>query len=437
MDQLIQRQSSSLIVTIEEEALEPCFTKLKPNWIEFLRQYKPLGVVFYSRHFKNKLQAKRMIDNIVEILGQNCFLAVDQEGGRVQRLYLANENEWYNCPSAEELANKFVRISQQDGEENAKKQIIAEYSIMFREMSELGLNMVFGPNCDLNFYSDTENYKQCELYRKILSKAKEELNEEEKEIFLEASLFNDFTNFYFIKMRKLIKKQEDIIMNEKKWLDIQVKAKDLSLLDKFQNLLPYSSYINVIGTRSYGRDPELVAKMAQIYIETAELYRIICVPKHILGHGRPLSDTHIDEAYTDATEEELLSSDLIPYIRLHQKDNLFLPFAMVSHVIYKSIGPINIGVQSQKVMNLFEKTVKKKIIFISDDLKMAGAKIYFDKNISNQDFPQKKCDILLSGNHLPLEETKNIAENNVLGKDLLKRLEEIWEFIQKIRKNRQ
>ena len=432
MEQSIHR--SALIVTIEEGGFEPCLTILKPSWIEFLKHYRPLGVVFFTRHFKNKLQAKKMIDHIKEIVGEDCFFAVDQEGGRVQRLNKANEKEWYYCPSAEELGNKFISICQKDGEENAKKHVMAEYAKMFEEMSELGINMTFAPNCDINFYSDTEKYKQCELYKKLSVKKEQDLKEEEKEIFLEASLFSNFTNYYYHHKKKDICNQEDSIVNEKNWADIQKKAKDLNLLEKFQNLLPFSSYINVIGTRSYGKYPEIVAKMAEIYIETAQSYGIICVPKHILGHGRPLADSHVDEAYTDATEEELISTDLIPYIRLYDKENIFLPFAMVSHVVYRSIDPINISIQSKKVMDFFEKAIGKNVIFISDDLNMAGAKKFSECNLSNQDFPKKKCDILLSGNLIPLKKTKDCAVNNVLGKELLTRLEKVWDFMRKIKK---
>ena len=433
MEESIQR--SALLVTIEEDGFESCSTILKPNWIEFLSKFRPLGVVFFSRHFKNKIQAKKMIENIKGILGEYCFFAVDQEGGRVQRLNRANENEWYFCSSAEELAIKYVKICQEDGAENAKKQVMIEYSKMFKEMNELGLNMTFAPNCDINFYSETENYKQCDLYRKLWLKKKEELKEEEKQDFFEASLFFDFTNYYYKQRKKNNCNKEDSLINEKNWIDIQAKANDLHLLEKFQILLPFLNYINVIGSRSYGRDPELVAKMTQIYIDTAQLYGIMCVPKHILGHGRPLADSHIEEAYTDATVDELLSVDLIPYIRLFENKNNFLPFVMVSHVIYKTIDPINIAIQSKKVMDFFEKAVGKNIIFISDDLRMAGARRFFDSNFSNQDFPQKNCDILLSGNFLPLKETKECAENNILEKELFMRLKIVWEYMQKIRKN--
>ncbi len=88
---------------------------------------------------------------------------------------------------------------------------------------------------------------------------------------------------------------------------------------------------------------------------------------------------------------------------------------MVSHVIYKSIDLVNLGSLSKNVKDLFEKSVHRKVLFISDDMAIKGADNY-SVIVSNPGaHSQKECDIILSGNRLSLEKTQKYAEDNIAG----------------------
>lgn len=52
----------------------------------FLRDANPWGIILFSRNIENPEQVKRLTSDIREVLGRNCLIFVDQEGGRVQRL---------------------------------------------------------------------------------------------------------------------------------------------------------------------------------------------------------------------------------------------------------------------------------------------------------------------------------------------------------------
>jgi|TARA_B110000967_G_C18767304_1_gene501097 beta-N-acetylhexosaminidase len=63
-------------------------TKLLKKEEIFLRKYKPWGVILFSRNIKSIIQTKKLTDEIRKILkDKNYPILLDQEGGRVNRLY--------------------------------------------------------------------------------------------------------------------------------------------------------------------------------------------------------------------------------------------------------------------------------------------------------------------------------------------------------------
>ena len=54
---------------------------------KFLQQYKPWGVILFSRNITSLEQAKKLTDQIKKIFKDNNYpILIDQEGGRVNRL---------------------------------------------------------------------------------------------------------------------------------------------------------------------------------------------------------------------------------------------------------------------------------------------------------------------------------------------------------------
>ncbi len=61
--------------------------QLSKNEIDFLKRYKPWGVILFLRNIKSIKQAKSLTDNIRKIFkDKNYPILIDQEGGRVNRL---------------------------------------------------------------------------------------------------------------------------------------------------------------------------------------------------------------------------------------------------------------------------------------------------------------------------------------------------------------
>ena len=69
----------------------------------------------------------------------------------------------------------------------------------------------------------------------------------------------------------------------------------------------------VVKYRSFGSDPELVARMAAAELKGLNDQGIIGMYKHFPGHGGTTADSHEGYAYVDDTLEELKSGAFIPF----------------------------------------------------------------------------------------------------------------------------
>ena len=111
---------------------------------------------------------------------------------------------------------------------------------------------------------------------------------------------------------------------------------------------------------------------------------VLPVMKHIPGHGRAFSDSHLELPRVDAPLGELRRHDFAPFKALAD-----LPMAMTAHVVYSAIDPAAPATTSRKVVG---EIVRGEIGFdgllISDDTSM--------KALSG-DFPDKAAAILAAG----------------------------------------
>jgi beta-N-acetylhexosaminidase len=71
----------------------------------------------------------------------------------------------------------------------------------------------------------------------------------------------------------------------------------------------------IINTRSFGEDPELVARLGAAFIRGARAGGLLTTGKHFPGHGDTRSDSHIDLPTISATRERLMKVELVPFRR--------------------------------------------------------------------------------------------------------------------------
>ena len=72
----------------------------------------------------------------------------------------------------------------------------------------------------------------------------------------------------------------------------------------------------VIGTRSFGTDPERVAHLASMYARGQQSQGVMAVAKHFPGHGDTDKDSHLELPVINHTRAYMDSVDLVPFRRL-------------------------------------------------------------------------------------------------------------------------
>jgi beta-N-acetylhexosaminidase len=122
---------------------------------------------------------------------------------------------------------------------------------------------------------------------------------------------------------------------------------------------------DIIGDRALGSDPMQVAALGRAVIDGLREGGVVGVVKHMPGHGRSLSDSHLELPVVDASEEEL-ERDITPFHTLRNA-----PMGMTAHVVYTAWDDENCASLSKTVI---ETIIRGRIGFtgllMSDDLGM-------------------------------------------------------------------
>ncbi|MBN1686321.1 MAG: glycoside hydrolase family 3 protein [Spirochaetales bacterium] len=195
--------------TDEGEPLTELTDSLKSD----LEELAPGGVVFYGANLKNPEQVREFAASITELLRVPPFLAIDHEGGSVNRLDDSGQIKATDLPPAAAVGKT--------GDPELAHRIGL---VMGRELSSLGLNMNFAPVADLVTSADS-----------------------------------------------------------------------------------------VIGSRSYGSDPALVADMVRMMVAGLQETGVCSVIKHFPGHGGSTGDTHAGAVFLDKNLDELFAYELVPF----------------------------------------------------------------------------------------------------------------------------
>ena len=248
-------------------------TKLSPKEKNFLRKYKPWGVILFTRNIKNIQQTQKLTSEIRKIFNDKRYpILIDQEGGKVNRLK--------NLISFDNLTSEF-----------------------------------FGKKFIKNFLEFSMYY----------------------------NLFIDKTSY----LLRLI----GVNINTCPVLDLKIKGSS-----------------NIIGDRSFSRNPKIVSKIGDMCINLFHKNKIGTVIKHIPGHGLAKVDSHYFTPVVKKTLKYLIKYDFVPF---KNKKSLF---AMTAHIIFNKIDKKNTVTQSKKLIQMIRKKIGFKNILISDDLSMKSLK---------------------------------------------------------------
>ena len=282
-------------------------TQLSKKEKNFLKKYKPWGVILFTRNIKNIEQTFKLTSSIRKIFNDKKYpILIDQEGGRVNRLK--------NIISFDNLTSEFF----------GKKYL--------------------------------KNIREFKLYYK---------------------LFIDKTSFLL--------KSIGVNINTSPVLDLRVKGSS-----------------NIIGDRSFSKNPKIVSKIGDFCIDYFHKNSIGTVMKHIPGHGLAKVDSHNFTPIVKKNSNYLNKNDFLPF----RNKKTF--FAMTAHIIFDKIDNENTVTHSKKLIKLIRNKIGFKNILISDDLSMKSLKYSLEKNTIKT---------FNAGCNLALHCNGNLKEMEIVGKN--------------------
>jgi len=121
----------------------------------------------------------------------------------------------------------------------------------------------------------------------------------------------------------------------------------------------------IIGDRAYGSEVLQVTALAKKVCEGLLSKKIYPVIKHIPGHGRAASDSHLELPIVDASIDELYKTDFAVFKNFTEQK-----FAMTAHVLFEALDKKNCATISPKIIKLIREEIGFKNILMSDDLSM-------------------------------------------------------------------
>ena len=122
-----------------------------------------------------------------------------------------------------------------------------------------------------------------------------------------------------------------------------------------------------ITVRSYGNDPETVARMAVRFMEGLRVNGVIPVMKHFPGHGAVSGNTHSGSGVSQKTLEEWRETDFVPFIAGIEAG---ADVVMVSHQLAVAVDPDHPASLSAKVVGLLREELGFEGVVITDALRM-------------------------------------------------------------------
>jgi len=128
----------------------------------------------------------------------------------------------------------------------------------------------------------------------------------------------------------------------------------------------------VIGDRSFHRDPKVVIAIARAYIHGMKKAWMSAVGKHFPGHGAVEVDSHLGLPVDKRYFEDMLQADMLPFSQLCQKE---LAGIMPAHIVYEQSDEMPAGFSRFWLQEILRERLGFQGAIISDDLSMEGAAI--------------------------------------------------------------
>lgn len=125
----------------------------------------------------------------------------------------------------------------------------------------------------------------------------------------------------------------------------------------------------VIGERSYGADPDVVAELGCACARTLQQNGIIAVVKHFPGHGPTRTDSHRSLPVVDISRAEAETTHLLPFKRAIDDG---AEVVMTGHVVYRELDSYPATLSSKLVNGYLRGGLGFRGVVITDSLGMGA-----------------------------------------------------------------
>lgn len=126
----------------------------------------------------------------------------------------------------------------------------------------------------------------------------------------------------------------------------------------------------VIGTRSFGSSPRLVARHVAPWVEGLQSAGVAACVKHFPGHGDTAQDSHLALPVVDVAPATLRERELVPFAAAVAAGAAAV---MTSHLVVPALDPALPATLSEPVLGLLRDELGYDGAIVSDALDMAGA----------------------------------------------------------------
>jgi beta-N-acetylhexosaminidase len=126
----------------------------------------------------------------------------------------------------------------------------------------------------------------------------------------------------------------------------------------------------VIGTRSFGSAPALVARHVAAWTRGLQGAGVAACAKHFPGHGDTATDSHLALPVVDVDAATLAARELVPFAAAVGAGAAAV---MTSHIVVPALDPDRPATLSPVVLGLLRDRLGHEGVVVSDALDMAGA----------------------------------------------------------------
>ena len=132
----------------------------------------------------------------------------------------------------------------------------------------------------------------------------------------------------------------------------------------------------VTKDRSFGSDPNLVARMGAAFDRGLRSGGVLSCAKHFPGHGDAAVDPHLDLPVFAGTMERLESAELVPFAAAIAAD---VPLVMTAHILLPRIDPENPASLSRLMLDgVLRGRLRFNGVILADDLGMGAIAKRYD-----------------------------------------------------------